>query len=204
MPLDLASVIVILTVALFTPGPDMLIVVKNSLGGRARGLATVAGITVGLAIQTAVLSVAFTLLAEHTSQIAAALRWGGACVLVYFGVRALLSRPSAPIDPKTSGAVARANSAFAEGLLCNLTNPKAFLFFTGVFSQLIGPESPRSIAFILPALITVHGAVCWSVMSFLVQSRHVAGRLQRAQGALVRVFGALLILFGFGLVLWRP
>lgn len=204
MPLDLASVIVILTVALFTPGPDMLIVLKNSLGGRARGLATVAGITAGIGIQTVILSVAFTLLAEHTTTVAAALRWGGACVLVYFGLRALLSRPAAPMDEAVSRAGARTDSAFAEGLLCNLTNPKAFLFFTGVFSQLIGPESQRSIAIILPALITIHGAVCWSVMSILVQSRHVAGRLQRAQGALVRLFGALLILFGLGLVLWRP
>lgn len=203
MPIDLASIFVILTIGLFTPGPDMMVVLKNSLGGRARGLATVAGIAVGLGLQTALLSAAFTLLAGHTTTIANALRWGGAAVLVFIGIRALLTRSAAADSPE--GEMARASgSAFAEGLLCNLTNPKAFLFFTGVFSQLIGPATPRWLAFTLPVIITAHGALCWSILSVLVQSRHVAGRLQRVQGVLVRVFGALLVLFGLGLVLWRP
>lgn len=204
MPFDLASVLVILTVGLLAPGPDMLIVLKNSLGGRTRGLATVAGIAVGLGVQTAALAAGFTLLAEHTTSLFEVLRWGGACVLVYFGVRALLSRPTAldKATPNPSPSLARA--AFIEGLLCNLTNPKAFLFFTGVFSQLINPGTPRWLSFALPVLFTIHGAVCWAVISMLVQSRQVAGRLQRAQGVLVRVFGVLLIVFGLGLVLWRP
>lgn len=91
MPFDLASILVILTVGLVTPGPDMMIVLKNSLGGRARGLATVAGIALGLGLQTTLLAAAFTLLAEHTATIANVLRWCGAGVLVYFGARALLS-----------------------------------------------------------------------------------------------------------------
>lgn len=204
MPIDLASIVVILTVGLVTPGPDMMIVLKNSLGGRARGLATVAGIALGLGLQTTLLAVAFTLLAEHTATIANALRWCGAGVLIYFGARALLS-PSPATGPQArEAAVAGATSAFSEGLLCNLTNPKAFLFFTGVFSQLIGPASPRWLAVALPAIITVHGAICWGVISILVQSGEVAGRLRRVQGVLVKVFGALLVLFGLGLVLWRP
>lgn len=53
-------------------------------------------------------------------------------------------------------------------------------------------------------IITVHGATCWGVISMLVQSGEVAGRLRRVQGVLVKIFGALLVLFGLGLVLWRP
>jgi len=196
--------LVILTVGLVTPGPDMMIVLKNSLGGRARGMATVAGIALGLGLQTALLAVAFTLLAEHTAAIASALRWAGACVLVWIGVRALLAKPALAEGVARGGAgAATTGPAFVEGLLCNLTNPKAFLFFTGVFSQLIGPASPRWLAVALPAIITAHGALCWGAFSMVVQSGGVAGRLQRAQGVLVRVFGALLVLFGLGLVLWR-
>jgi threonine/homoserine/homoserine lactone efflux protein len=56
----------------------------------------------------------------------------------------------------------------------------------------------------LPAIITVHGAICWGILSLMVQSGEVAGRLRRVQGVLVKVFGALLVMFGLGLVLWRP
>jgi threonine/homoserine/homoserine lactone efflux protein len=203
--IDIASLLVLLTLGLLTPGPDMMIVLKNSLGGRARGMATVAGIALGLGLQTTLLAVAFTLLAEHTAAIANVLRWAGACVLVWIGLRALLARP-APADGASGGAAAAGagGAAFLEGLLCNLTNPKAFLFFTGVFSQLIGPGSPRWLAVALPAIITAHGAICWGALSMLVQSGGVAGRLHGAQGVLVRVFGGLLVLFGLGLVIWRP
>jgi len=182
----------------------MLIVLKNSLGGRARGLATVAGIALGLGLQTTALSAGFTLLAGHTATIFEVLRWGGAGVLVFIGTRALFSRASTTGESPPVTASDGNRSAFVEGLLCNLTNPKAFLFFTGVFSQLINPSSPRWLSFALPVLFTVHGAVCWTVVSSLVQSRPVASRLQRAQGVLVRFFGALLVLFGLGLVIWRP
>ena len=203
MPIDLVSLLVILSVGLITPGPDMMIVLKNSLGGRARGLATVAGITVGLGLQTALLAAAFTLLAAQKEVISEWLRWAGACVLLYIGGRALFSRSAAKPLQTSGKASGVSRSAFTEGLACNLTNPKAFLFFTGVFSQLIGPDSPHWMSFVLPALVTVHGAVCWTVISTLVQTRHIAGRLARAQSVLVRVFGALLVLFGLGLVFWR-
>ena len=203
MPLDLVSLLVILTLGLITPGPDMMIVLKNSLGSRGRGLATVAGIALGLGLQTALLSAAFTLLAAWKETISEVLRWGGACVLFYIGGRALFSRPAADLAQAGKLAVPRSRSAFAEGLACNLTNPKAFLFFTGVFSQMIGPASPAWLSVALPAIITLHGAACWTILSSLVQTRQVAGRLQRAQGVLVRVFGALLVLFGLGLLFWR-
>jgi threonine/homoserine/homoserine lactone efflux protein len=204
VPFDLVTVLVIMTVSLITPGPDMLLVLKNSLGGRSRGLSTVAGITVGLAVQTTALSIGFTLLTANTSAISEGLRWGGACVLILFGARALFSRTAPIAMHPAASAKGMAHDAFVEGLLCNLTNPKAFLFFTGLYSQLIRPDSPPWISFALPALLTVHGAVCWTIIALLLQTGGIATRLERAQHILVRIFGALLVLFGLGLVFWRP
>lgn len=192
-----------MTVGLATPGPDMLLVLKNSLGGRARGLSTVAGIAVGLGVQTTALSIGFTLLAAHTGMIFEWLRWGGAAVLVWFGARALFSRtaPAALLGSAPRNGLA--SDAFLEGLLCNLTNPKAFVFFTGLFSQLIHPAAPTWLRYALPIILTVHGAVCWSAISLLMQTAGLSTRLHRVQGPLSRIFGALLIAFGLGLVLWR-
>ena len=204
MPLDLASLLVILTVGLLTPGPDMMIVLKNSLGGRARGFYTVVGIATGLGIQTTALAIAFTLLAGYTASILVVLRWAGACFLVYVGARALLAKAPSGGPPDPAAESGRMRAAFLEGLLCNLTNPKAFLFFTAVFSQLINPGTPRWFSVALPVIVTAHCAICWTAISTLVQTRHIAGRLQRSQGVIVRVFGALLVMFGLGLVIWRP
>lgn len=210
---DLFGVLLILTVALFTPGPDFLLVVKNSLGGRARGLATVAGIAAGLAVQTALLSAAFGTVSAYAEAVAAMLRWLGAAVLVVLGVRALAERNDTSAPPESAAATAGSSTragaggalraAWWEGLACNLTNPKAFVFFAGLFSQLLGPGASRGLHVLLPALVVVHGLVCWSLLAALVQSPPVARRLMRRRVALVRAFGGLLILFGVGLVLWR-
>lgn len=201
---DLVTVLVIMTISLVTPGPDMMLVLKNSIGGRARGLSTVAGIAVGLGVQTTGLSIGFTLMAAHAASITEVLRWGGAGVLIYFGARALLAKPAAITGDTAEAPRGLARDAFLEGLLCNLTNPKAFMFFTGLISQLIYPGSPPWLPWVLPVLLTVHGAICWAVISLLMQAGGIASRLQRAQGFLSRLFGTVLIAFGLGLVFWRP
>ena len=131
------------------------------------------------------------------------LRWGGASVLVWFGARALFSRAPSASLAASAPRKGLASDAFLEGLLCNLTNPKAFLFFTGLFSQLIHPEAPAWLPYALPVILTVHGAICWSAISLLMQTGGLATMLQRIQTPLSRIFGALLIAFGLGLVLWR-
>ena len=89
-----------------------------------------------------------------------------------------------------------------EGLLCNLTNPKAFLFFVSLFVQVLHPGTPPAWRVILPVAIVVHGVVAWSLVVLAVQSPPVASRLQRAQRWLPRAFGlALLVLAAF--VAWQ-
>jgi threonine/homoserine/homoserine lactone efflux protein len=232
MTFDLFGVLLILTVALFTPGPDFLVVVKNSLGGRARGLATVAGIAAGLAVQTTLLSAAFGTLSAYAGPAAAVLRWAGAVVLVGLGVRSLreggrgqarhapapgeaaaASAAAAAAPDRAGGAVATrgtkvgafgaGRAGWLEGFACNLTNPKAFVFFAGLFSQLLGPGAPGWLHVALPVIVVVHALVCWSLLAVVVQSPPVARRLARWRVTLVRAFGVLLILFGLGLVVWR-
>ncbi len=194
MVLDLAWLLGVLTLALLSPGPDFLLVVKNSMGGsRSRALGTVAGIATGLALQTTLVSLGFAALSpQHVRTV----QLVGVALLGWIGLRALLARG----DSSGAGSVATppparsaAGNGYLEGFLCNATNPKAFVFFVGLFAQVLGPERPAAWRVILPIVVVIHGLICWTLIVLALQSPLVARRLGRAQHWLPRVFGGALV-----------
>jgi threonine/homoserine/homoserine lactone efflux protein len=188
---QLTGLLVVLTLGLLSPGPDFLLVVKNSLGSaRARARGTVAGIAVGLAVQMLVISVGF---AAAPAPVLRGVQFAGAAFLAWVGLRALLA---APAGTAAEGALANrpgARTGFIEGLLCNLTNPKAFLFFVSLFAQVLRPGVPAGWRMVLPVAVVVHGALCWTLVSLAVQSPPVERRIERAQHWLPRAFGGILV-----------
>jgi threonine/homoserine/homoserine lactone efflux protein len=202
----LAGLLGVLTLGLLSPGPDFLLILRNSLGpSAARGLGTAAGITTGVGTQ--VLAIAFGFAAFPP----AAMRFvqlAGAAYLAYLGLRALLAHAGGETSPgdgvpalseqETAAAV---RGGFVEGLVCNLTNPKAFLFFVGLFAQVVPPGASLAWRLGLPVTIVLHGATTWTLVVLALRSPPVAARLRRAQHWLPRAFGLLLLLLA-GWLAW--
>lgn len=200
MMLDLGSVLGVITLGLLSPGPDFFLIVKNSLGGsRALAFGTVLGIAAGIGVQMLAISLG---LAGMPTPVLRAVQVAGAVFLCYVGVRAVLSRPPPDDAPAAAEGGAGARSGFTEGLLCNLTNAKAFFFFVALFAQFLRPDASLTWRVVLPVTVVVHGAVGWSIVVMAVQSPPVARRLSRAQRWLPRAFGSVLIVFGL-LMAWQ-
>lgn len=196
----LAGLLGVLTLGLLSPGPDFLLILRNSIGPTsARGLGTAYGITLGLAVQMLAIALGFAALpprAQHLIQLA------GAAYLAWLGLRALLARADSPAVETGRGPDSGARSGFRDGLVCNLTNPKAFLFFVGLFAQVVPPDASLGWRIGLPAMIVVHGAVMWTLIVLALRSPPVAARLRRAQHWLPHAFGLLLLLLA-GWLVWE-
>ena len=105
MAVDLAWLLGVLTLALLSPGPDFLLVVKNSVGGtRARALATAVGIAAGLAVHMALVSIGLAALPATVLRVVQLI---GVVFLGFLGVRALVS------SPRSSGAAEPAEAPSA-------------------------------------------------------------------------------------------
>lgn len=192
MIVDLLSLLVVLTLGLLTPGPDFLLVLKNSVGGsRLRAFATVAGIAAGLLVQLTTITLGFTVVTPAALR---AVQLGGAAFLAWIGVRTLLAaRPTEMPGGDAGTSVGAGRAAFLEGLGCNLTNPKAFLFYVSVFAQLLHPGVAPVWRITLPLLLVTHAAIAWSLVVLALQSPPVARRLADAQRWLPRAFGIALL-----------
>jgi threonine/homoserine/homoserine lactone efflux protein len=194
MLLDVFSLLFVLTLGVLTPGPDFLLVVKNSAGGsRGRAFATVAGIAAGLLVQLSAISLGLTII---TPEVMRAVQLGGAAFLVWIAVRTLVIAARVTVSAASGPSEHRSTlaNAFVEGLGCNLTNPKAFLFYVGMFAHVLRPGVASFWRVALPLLFVVHAGAIWTGAVFALQSPPVARRFARAQRWLPWAFGVALLL----------
>src|SRR3954469_16440322 len=113
-----------------TPGPDTALTVRNALlGGRRAGVATAAGVTLGLAVWTAAASAGLAALLVASEPAFVAVKLAGAAYLVFLGattlVHALRGRDGEHADGDSDRARRlRPAAALRQGILNDLGNPK--------------------------------------------------------------------------------
>ena len=162
--LPFLGVVAVLTV---TPGPDMLLVIRNGLSAGVRGAwLTGLGCCLGIATHAtaAVLGLSAILAASATAY--TAVKLAGAAYLAYLGVRmlisAIMSGEGLPDDPPVRPAAAPgAGAAFRQGLATNLLNPKIALLFLTLLPQFVAGGEPRLRTTAVLAAVFLGVAILW-------------------------------------------
>ncbi len=185
-PALLAAFIGVTALLMLIPGPNVALIVANSLtfGVRA-GLLTVASL--GVTALLGALAEAFEIL-----------RWLGAAYLVWLAIRAW----RAPADDLSETRAVSPGKTFGRGFLVSLTNPKTLAFYAAFLPQFLDPAAPLgpqmailSLTFVATALVVDGG---WAALAGRV--RGVLARVGRARN---RLTGAVLVGAAVGLALAR-
>jgi threonine/homoserine/homoserine lactone efflux protein len=123
---------------LLTPGPAVLYIVARSLQqGRAAGLVSVLGIHLATIVHIIAAAVGLSALVASSAFAFGIVKYLGAAYLIWVGLRTLLSKdakvesPSLPAEPLSS--------AFRDGFVVNLFNPKTAIFFLAFLPQFTDP-----------------------------------------------------------------
>jgi threonine/homoserine/homoserine lactone efflux protein len=191
--------IVILTLGLLSPGPDLILIMKNSLAGhRGLALATAWGICAGLCVHMAycVVGLGFLIarypLAFHLMQVT------GAFYLMWIGARALVARfgdgQGMTIAPATNAEARRLG--FRQGFVTNLLNPKCAFFFMAIFCQMLGCDASLSYRLAVAGVILAHSFVTWTVVVLALSSGWVQRAVMRSRNMIEKVFGGMLVGLG--------
>jgi len=140
----LAAVLIILL-----PGPDTLVVVRSIVrGGRSRGLATAAGILVGLTVWVGAAALGLSALLRASEVGYDVLRFAGAAYLMWLGVQTWRTRGAVATDAVERRGLG--GTGFLAGLTTNLLNPKVGVFFVTF----------------LPAFVPHGASVGWTTLLF--------------------------------------
>jgi len=190
-----------------TPGPAaMCSMAQATRYGFRSSLAGISGIQLGNFLFFICVALGLgTLLATATTAFTV-LRFVGAIYLLYLGVRIILStfRHSPSRSERAVASLPAHRNLFLQGLLIQLTYPKALLFISALLPLFIEPR--RSVPWQLLILVFTTVAVDSIVLSSyaLLAARGIQSfRGSRLSVWLERVFGATLLFFGFRLLLSR-
>ena len=191
-----------------TPGVDTLLVMRNAgRGGLRDGCVTSAGICSGLFIHASLSALGISVLLVETAWAFTALKWAGACYLIWLGLSSLRQAMKRPSEARVEDDVAASDSAmktslptglaFREGLLSNVLNPKTALFYMALLPQFIDPAGNAFQQSLFLAAVHFVLAMMWqcALAGVVVRSRRL-GVGQGAKRALNALTGGFFVAIG--------
>ncbi|MAB00385.1 MAG: amino acid transporter [Stappia sp.] len=182
---------------MISPGPDMIIVLRNTLlHGRGAGLLTSLGVLAGNLVHIGYCAVGVGFLISQSILAFSILKYLAAAYLLYLGVMSIRNaggRFSLDIAAKTRTS---RRSAWTQGFLNNILNPKGTLFYLGVFTMIVTPQTSAAGVAVLVATTISVSAAFWVVFVMTLDAAPVRRVLEGAQAMVSRVLGGVLILLG--------
>lgn len=168
----MVSYLIAITLLSLTPGVDTMLVIRNSArGGWRDGVLSSFGICSGLFVHASISALGISVILLKTAWAFSFLKLAGAGYIIWLGIgslRRLWKEPVSRLEIRDSSGQAlsfRAARSLREGLLSNVLNPKAIVFYMAFLPQFINPQHSALIQSLL--LASCHFAIAMIWQSFL-------------------------------------
>lgn len=183
-----------------TPGQDTMFVIGRSItDGRRAGITAALGISTGALVHTGLAAIGLSAILATSTVAFTAVKLAGAAYLVYLGIRLMIAKDQGAaamaVPPKKS-------SAYLQGVLTNVLNPKVALFFLAFLPQFIDAAAPsKPLAFLFLGATFVATGTAWCLVLALAAARLRGFFLSNPtiRTLVDRVTGAVFIVLGLRL-----
>jgi RhtB (resistance to homoserine/threonine) family protein len=195
--------------ATLSPGPAFAVAVRNALAyDRRTGLWLALGLGIGISAHIILALCGAAMLLSQSIFLFNLVKYTGAAYLVFISIKALLAeKGDTPLGQSIISNAVRNNKTPSNfkslqiGILTNLLNPKAVIFFTAVFTQFISPQTPWPILLLYGSTCIIIEIGWFSILAFMLTHPRVKARFMGAAHWIKRVCGGLLIALGVRLAL---
>jgi len=193
-------------VALMSPGPDFFFVSQTAVSrSRKEAMMGVLGITLGVMIWAGVALLGLNLILEKMAWLHTIIMVGGGLYLCWMGYQMLrgalkkeaINAPAPQVELATGG------RSFVKGLLTNLANPKAIIYFGSVFSLFVGDSVGETVRWGIFVLIALETFAWFTLVASLFALPAMRRGYQRMAKWIDGVAGALFTAFGLHLIISR-
>jgi len=193
-------------IALMSPGPDFFFVSQTAVSrSRKEALMGVLGITCGVMVWAGVALLGLHLIIEKMAWLHTIIMVGGGLYLCWMGyqmLRGALKKSDAPA-PEPQVELARCGRRFLKGLLTNLANPKAIIYFGSVFSLFVGDNVGTGERWGIFLLIVLETLAWFTVVASLFALPAMRRGYQRMAKWIDGIAGTLFAGFGIHLIISR-
>lgn len=190
--MSLLPLLTIAELALITPGPDLLLVLRQaSRHGRREATLSALGISCGFAVHLSYCLLGFTAWLAALPHSVPCMQLAGGTYLLFLSVLSVKTADNS----ETEGSSARiSRGSFLQGFLNNLCNPKVALFLLALFTA--AGTTQRGEQLLLAAALQLECAVSWIAIAAAAGSPRLRTGLRTAEPlftAALAVLGASLI-----------
>ncbi|ATM75948.1 MULTISPECIES: threonine export protein RhtC [Serratia] len=195
-------------IALMSPGPDFFFVSQTAASrSRREAMMGVVGISLGVMVWAGVALLGLNLILQKMAWLHQIIMVGGGLYLCWMGWQLLRSARSqnaqtAPAE-EVKVALPKPGRSFIRGLLTNLSNPKAVIYFGSVFSLFVGEDVGAGARWGLFALITGETFIWFTLVAIIFALPAMRRGYQRMAKWIDGLAGVLFTGFGLHLIFTR-
>ncbi len=200
--MEFLTVAILHLFAVASPGPDFALVTRQSLRyNRKVAIWTSLGIGVGILFHSLLAITGLVLLITSNELFSIILKIIGSLYLLYLGVNSILgSKEEGNIEEENTNT--DKFNGFLAGLITNITNIKAILFFVTVFSVVI--DTGNNLYLLLYGAYMALATFIWfSIISFVFTSEVFKSRFSSFLGLFEKIIGFTLILLSLQILIYQ-
>ena len=192
------SIAIIHLFAVMSPGPDFVLIIRQSLSyGRKISIITSIGIGTGILFHILYCVIGLGMIISKYSYVFNLIKISGALYLMYIGYKSISSKTLL----KTEGNILSNNTSnidsFFTGLITNVLNPKATLFFLSLYVFIINEQPSIYIQAFYGLWMSIVTALWFCFLSIILTNNSIAKRINKFANFTQKAMGVMLILIGF-------
>ncbi|ASA55804.1 LysE family translocator [Vibrio gazogenes] len=198
----LLSILAIHLMASISPGPDFVVVSQKTLfQGRKAGILCGAGVCVGLLFHMSYSLAGLATILAHSKLFTHVIGILGGSYLIYLGYKSIkgsFSKQKNIEDDTTS--ISSTSSAFLSGLIVNIMNPKAAMYFISIFSIIITPSmNTEQLVLIVVSIMAVQ-MIWYLTFIYLITTPLFKGKFNNNVYLIDRILGSVMSVMGFYMI----
>ena len=187
--------------AVMSPGPDFALIVRQSLCyNRKTAIITSIGIGVGILFHIFYCIIGLGIILSKHIFIFNVIKISGAIYLIFLGLRSLIEKSKIEIGIDNSKKRDSINS-FLTGLLTNILNPKATLFFLSLYTFIINEQPSLKIQTFYGIWMSIITGLWFCFLSVILTNKSILNRINKFLHVIQKGTGAMLIAIGIKLLL---
>lgn len=203
---QLGTIIVLNFVGMATPGPDIFLITRLATRSRRHALASVLGISTGLIVWVTLTVLGAAALLSAYPQILGAIQLVGGLWILRMGYQMLRSglhqfKYPGVLAEEPDELFGTAWNCYRQGLITNLSNPKAVLYFAAIIAPLMPREPSLSTVVIIVAAIVLSAIAGFGALATLISTNRLRRKFLKAGPYIDFTAGVFFLIAGCGLVI---
>lgn len=199
--LQFISIATIHLFAVMSPGPDFIIIVRQSISsGRRSALMTSLGIGIGILMHITLCIFGLGMIIKESDLLFKVIQIIGSLYLAYLGVISIISKDSSNNSNYKDEFHFNEFQSFKLGFLTNVLNPKATLFFLSLYTMIIANNTPFQFQILFGLWMSFATGLWFAFLSLILTNKSILTKIEFMSTKIQRITGVILIIFSIKLL----